>query len=76
MGTPGILSYKLAKGDLDNSLISDKQIIHDLAAGTRTIDLSLLRLVRRWNPRFVAHGNTYIQCAHKIATTVRDLRPS
>jgi hypothetical protein len=34
--------------------------IHALVAGTRTINLSLLRLVKQLNPLFVAHGYAYI----------------
>jgi hypothetical protein len=60
MGTPDILSYKLAEGDWDDSLVNDEQIIHELAAGTRLMNLSLLRIVRRWNPLFVAYGYTYV----------------
>jgi hypothetical protein len=60
MGSPDILSYKLAEGDWDDSLVNDEQIIHERATPTRMINLSLLRLVRRWNPLFEAHGYTYI----------------
>jgi hypothetical protein len=60
MCSPGILNYKLDEGECDDSLVNDEQIIHELANGTRMINLSLLRLVRRWNPLFVAHGYTYI----------------
>jgi hypothetical protein len=59
MGSPNILSYKQTEGDWDDSLVHDEQIIHELANGTRMINLSLLRLVQRWNPLFVAHGYTY-----------------
>jgi hypothetical protein len=58
MGTPDILSYKLAEGDWDESLINDEQLIHELVAGTRNINRSLLQLIRKWNPLFVAHGYT------------------
>jgi hypothetical protein len=60
MGTPNILSCKLAEVDWDDCIVNDEQIIHKLAAGTKTINLSLLRLVRRWNPLFVALGYVYV----------------
>jgi hypothetical protein len=60
MGTPDILSFKLAKGDWDDSLVNDEHIIHELSTDTRLINLSLLRLVRWWNPLFEAHGYTYV----------------
>jgi hypothetical protein len=45
MGTPDILSFKLAEGDRDDCLVNNEQIIHELAAGTKIVNLSL-RLVR------------------------------
>jgi hypothetical protein len=59
MGTPDILSFKLAEGDWDDCRVKDDHIIHELAAGTKMNNLSLLRLVRWWNPLFVALGYTY-----------------
>lgn len=59
-GTPDILSFKLAESDWDESLTLDEKKIHALVAGTRTINPSLLRLVKQWNPLFVAHGYAYI----------------
>jgi hypothetical protein len=60
MGTPNILSFKLAEGDWDDSLDNAEQIIHELCTGTRFINLSLLQLVRWWNPLFVALDYTYV----------------
>jgi hypothetical protein len=60
VGTPDILSFKLAEGDWDDCLVNGEHIIHELAAGTKNINLSILRLVRRWIPLFVALGYTYV----------------
>jgi hypothetical protein len=55
-----ILSYTLADGIWDDSLIKDEINIAGMAAGTMLINFSLFHMVKKWNPLLVAHGYTFV----------------
>jgi hypothetical protein len=55
-----ILSYTLADGVWDASLLKDEVNIAGMATGTMLLNFSLLLLVKKWNPLMVAHGYIYV----------------